>query len=157
MLSLLLRRLRDYKTTERQVLEQTNRCSLFLKQLRKTNSVQEQITIPEGDGNLAMYGWLFPVLVENSKKVSNLLLDMGYDAPCGATQLKPVSGDCSRTIAFFDHVLYLPVTSEKFTTKDQQNLIRALCLAIMSKESSHIDDGGVAKSNRGRSRNKALR
>ena len=155
MLSLLLRRLRDCKTTERHASEQTNRCSLFQKLLRNAKSVGDQITIPEGDDNLAMYGWLFPVLVENPKQLSNLLLDMGFDAPCGATQLKPVGGDCTRTKAFFDRVLYLPVTSKRFTTKDQENLIRALCLAL-SKENSHIHNGGVAKSNGGRTRNSAL-
>eukprot|EP00985_Skeletonema_marinoi_P018612 scaffold10417_cov137-Skeletonema_marinoi.AAC.36 len=155
MLSLLLRRLRDCKSTERNVLEQTNRCSSFLKLLRSAKSVEQQITIPEGDDDLAMYGWLFPVLVERPQQLSNLLLEMGYDAPCGATQLKPVGDDCTLTKAFFDRVLYLPVTSQKFTTKDQQNLIKALSAALSTKN-SHIDNRGAAKSNGGRTRYREL-
>ncbi|KAK1748928.1 hypothetical protein QTG54_000867 [Skeletonema marinoi] len=141
MLSLLLRRLRDCKSTERNVLEQTNRCSSFLKLLRSAKSVEQQITIPEGDDDLAMYGWLFPVLVERPQQLSNLLLEMGYDAPCGATQLKPVGDDCTLTKAFFDRVLYLPVTSQKFTTKDQQNLIKALSAALSLKIATLTTEG----------------
>ncbi len=155
LLSLLLWRLRDCKSTETHVSEQINRCSSFLKLLRDDKSIQQKLSIPEGYGNFAMYGWLFPVLVERPQQLSISLLEMGYDAPCGATQLRPVDGDCVQTRAIFDRILYLPVTSQKFTTKDQKNLIGALSSAL-SNENRHFDNGEVLKPNRGHTRNREL-
>ena len=153
LLSLLLRRLRDCKRTEQHVSEQRNRCSSFLKLLRSEKSIQQKIIIPEGYDNLAMYGWLFPVLVERPQQLSNLLLEMGYDTPCCGTQLRPVGRDCTLTRAIFDRILYLPVTSQNFTTKDQKSLIIALCSAL-SNENVHIDN--VVKPSGGRTLHREL-
>jgi len=155
LLSLLLWRLRDCKNTERHVSEQVNRCSSFLELLRDEKTIQQKISTLEGYDNLAMYGWLFPVLVEHPQQLSNSLLEMGYDAPCGATQLRPVGDECMITKAIFDRVLYLPVTSQKFTTKNQQNLIQALSSAL-SNEDSHLDNERAVTPNRSFTRNREL-
>ena len=146
MLSMLLRRLYDFSVTERQVSERINRCSSFLKLLWNEKSIKHNITTPRGDDNLDMHGWLFPVLVERPKQLSNLLLELGYDAPCGATQLTPVGDDCRITKAMFSRILYLPVASEKLTRNHQQRLLRALAIAL-AKESGHEDKGTVIEAN----------
>jgi alkyldihydroxyacetonephosphate synthase len=164
LLSFLLRRLRDCKSTARLVSEKIHQCSSFLELLKNEKSMQQKIIIPEGDSS--MYGWLLPVLVERPRYVSKLLLEMGYDAPCGATQLKPVSDyfgvddnvakcKCPLTDAIFDRIIYLPVTSQKFTPNDQRNLIEALC-TVLSSESNNMSTGDVSNTRERQTRHREL-
>ena len=137
LLSLLLRRLRNCQNTERQVSEKIHRCSSFLDLLSNEPSLDQKILIPQGVDNIKMHGWLFPVLVERPQQVSQMLLDMGYDAPCGATQLRPVDYDakhkCPVTNSIFGRILYLPVTSQNLRISDQRNLVKALSTATSTK------------------------
>lgn len=137
LLSLLLRRLRNCQNTERQVSEKMHRCSSFVDLLRNEPTLDQKFVMPQGVDNIKMHGWLFPILVEHPQQVSQMLLDMGYDAPCGATQLRPVDYDakhkCPVTNSIFDRILYLPVTSRNLRISDQRTLIKALLTATSTK------------------------
>ncbi len=136
MMSLLHRRLLDSESTISRERQRRNRCRSFARQLRSDLRIKNKISLLENvdDGVFdTMYGWVFPVQLPNPKRASELLLSMGYDAPRGMTQLKPIIAfdennvdECPRARLAFDHILYLPVTNSSFTSKDSKELIDAL-------------------------------
>ena len=144
LLALLHRRLLDSDRTHQNAVQRMKRCHAFSTLLLSNKQISDHVTLPRNiDGSNGMYGWIFPVLVPNAQRTSELLLEMGYDAPCGMTQLKPIEIDkedggdgCPRARAVFDHTVYLPVTSYNFSKNDQIKLIHALAKISSSSMSS---------------------
>ena len=136
MMSLLHRRLLDSESTISRERQRRNRCRSFARQLRSDLRINNRVSLFETVDNGVsdtMYGWVFPVQLPNPKRASQILLSMGYDAPRGMTQLKPIIAfdennvdKCPRARLAFDHILYLPVTNSSFTSKDGKELIDAL-------------------------------
>ena len=124
LLALLYRRLRYSDATLRAVVAQRRRCCSF--ETRIIDEVAGDILIPKNTKGRAMNGWIFPVIVENPEQMSKVLLNVGIDAPCGLTQLKPVKPNPPRINDTFERILYLPVTTKNFSPNDQKRLIKAL-------------------------------
>ncbi|KAL7484379.1 hypothetical protein ACHAW6_010012 [Cyclotella cf. meneghiniana] len=133
MLALLYQRLKASDMTMRGSIARRNRCSAFERRL--VTNLQRNVLIPRKLNGSGMNGWIFPVLVEDPRRTSKYLLDMGIDAPSGLTQLKPVRPDqCPRTRAVFNHILYLPVTGHNFSSDYQNRLVKALKEGVLTIE-----------------------
>ncbi|KAL3804981.1 hypothetical protein ACHAWO_001839 [Cyclotella atomus] len=131
LLALLYRRLKYSHVTNRTSMARKKRCDAFEKRL---SEMQGEMVIPRHMDGSAMNGWIYPILVKDPVHVSKALLNVGIDAPCGLTQLKPIKSNCPRICAVFDHILYLPVTNNNFNADDEIRLIRAVKELDVSKE-----------------------
>eukprot|EP00956_Cyclotella_meneghiniana_P002414 scaffold2722_cov75-Cyclotella_meneghiniana.AAC.1 len=133
LLALMYRRLAYSDATMRAAIDRKRRCRSFETHLVEKDKSHH--LVPRHSSGSSMNGWIFPLLVRNPQHTSNVLLNNGIDAPCGLTQLKPVSMTrCPRISAVFDHILYLPVTSTSFGSSDQHQLIRVLREGIVEKK-----------------------
>jgi thioester reductase-like protein len=77
-----------------------------------------------------------------------MLLERGFDAPCGMTQLGPIAAAaeggakecCPRARDVFDRILYLPVTNPNFSRVDEERLIRALEEVVSAGTGENVAD-----------------
>ena len=153
LLALLRRRLLDSERTHESSMQRIKQCRAFTKRLLSDQRISinnNGITLPKNVDGSGMYGWVYPILVPDAQRSSKMLLKLGFDVPCGMTQLKPINGDgtkedggvdeCPRARAVFDHILYLPVTSSNFTEEDQRKLINALVDISLPQPASTDED-----------------
>lgn len=148
LLGLLHRRLLSSDKTATSVFARSNRCHSFEKLVRDDG----RVVIPKDTNGTSMNGWLFPIQVKDPHGTSRALLKMGFDVPCGMTQLKPVNEEktqCPRTISVFEHILYLPITIPNITTTDRLMLLKAL-EAVTNGENSSKSNKNLAKTRKSR-------
>ncbi|KAL3756911.1 hypothetical protein ACHAWU_005915 [Discostella pseudostelligera] len=160
LFALLHRRLIDSENTISRERQRRSRCRSFAKQLLSDKRLKNEIALfqnVEDGASDSMYGWVFPVLLPDPLRASETLMSMGFDAPRGMTQLKPIvafDGNCVDRCPLardaFDHTLYLPVTNPSFTSKDRNDLIDALADVVAHTKSleascsnARVDDLGL--------------
>ncbi|KAL9182467.1 hypothetical protein ACHAXT_013119 [Thalassiosira profunda] len=146
LLALLYRRLADSKRTRKSVQRRLDWCRALERKLSRANV--GGIALPKNSDGSSMYGWLFPILHPDPLRASKMLLNAGFDAPRGATQLVPISctdksegciGQCPRVCAVFDRILYLPVANPAFSPEDFLMLIKALADSATASSSGVKD------------------
>ena len=123
LLALLNRRLQQSHLVYKKADDRRRKCELFAKALARSE-MSNLSTLKSADGG-DMYNWLFPVFTTRPAHTSRSLISMGFDAPCGMTQLRPVE-NCVRAKEVFDHIMYLPVTSQKCSENSRRKLVSAL-------------------------------
>ena len=137
LLALLNRRLRQSHLVYEKADERLRRCESFAKVLARSE-MSNLSTLKSTDGG-DMHNWLFPVFTSRPVHTSRSLNSMGFDAPCGMTQLRPVE-NCDRAKEVFDHIMYLPVTSEKCGENSRRILVSALQEACSAFEGDKGND-----------------
>jgi len=131
LLSLMHRRISfSLVPTVSVVSARVRRCQSLSRQLVK--SCSHSLSIPRGaEGSRHCY-WLFPIHVDDPKRMSTLLLREGLDAPSGASQLTSatmldgIDGDCPMTERLMKGIIYLPVASQSLPKPVIQRVVGVL-------------------------------
>ncbi|EJK66139.1 hypothetical protein THAOC_12956 [Thalassiosira oceanica] len=136
LLALLNRRLQQSHLVYEEADKRRRRCESFSKVLARSE-MSNLSTLKSVDGG-DMYNWIFPVFTSRPVHTSRSLISMGFDAPCGMTQLRPLE-NCVRAKEVFDHIMYLPVTSQKCSESSRRKLVSVLqdaCSDIATEKST---------------------
>ena len=123
LLKTLRMRLRRSKLVESCTTAKMQRCESFMVKLRDYSALRW----PKAATTHCW--WLAPIMVQSPDDASRRLLQLGYDAPRGLSQLQCI-GDSPRAKALMQSILYLPVASRFMTEVDIEAMVDAIAIAI---------------------------
>ena len=144
LLSLLRRRLSQWKQTQISVETRVARCRTVNQRLLKYNA-HIRIPVTSNEGSIRQLYWLHPILVADATQTEREMRIRGFDVPRGTSQMKCISqylvdphaerNRCPNAEWMMQHVLYLPTASIAIRDKG----IEELCAALVESTKSTTD------------------
>lgn len=132
LMSLLFRRIHNFKHTKTIVKRRILRCTKLKNMLHRYDPT---IVVPNGHDRSRHLFWLFPFLTKEPNKLSKRLQRLGFDIPRGTSQLACVTSfmddpqsfhSCPNTERMMSQILYLPIASIPLNDSEISDLVSIL-------------------------------